>query len=114
MRPCPFGKPFIFKVSNFSTGFRDSVVSGSLAVAELDVADANVLSALFSRHRFDAVLHFASFIQVDESVTDLQVLGWQPCYAELETIVEHAWAWAQKWPWSTGGTVVPLIHGKKS
>ncbi|MFN3717197.1 MAG: NAD-dependent epimerase/dehydratase family protein, partial [Thiobacillus sp.] len=28
------------------------------------------------------------------------VLGWQPRYADLETIVAHAWAWEQKWPWS--------------
>jgi UDP-glucose 4-epimerase len=28
------------------------------------------LSGLFSSHRFDAVLHFASFIQVGESVTE--------------------------------------------
>ena len=25
-----------------------------------------------------------------------EVLGWQPLYAELETIVRHAWAWEQK------------------
>ncbi|MFZ9552237.1 MAG: UDP-glucose 4-epimerase GalE, partial [Hylemonella sp.] len=25
-----------------------------------------------------------------------EVLGWQPQYAELETIVRHAWAWEQK------------------
>jgi UDP-glucose 4-epimerase len=55
---------------NFSTGFADALsAAGSPLVAELDIADANALSALFSAHRFDAVLHFASFIQVGESVT---------------------------------------------
>lgn len=29
------------------------------------------------------------------------VLGWQPSFSDLETIVAHAWAWEQKWPWST-------------
>ncbi|MFK3776065.1 UDP-glucose 4-epimerase GalE [Pseudomonas sp. NPDC089406] len=38
--------------------------------AELDIADAHKLDALFARHRFDAVFHFASFIQVGESVSD--------------------------------------------
>lgn len=23
-------------------------------------------------------------------------LGWQPCYSELKTIVEHAWQWEQR------------------
>ena len=34
-----------------------------------DLADREGLSKLFAAHRFDAVLHFASFIQVGESVT---------------------------------------------
>ncbi|QXH44471.1 UDP-glucose 4-epimerase GalE [Pseudomonas xanthosomatis] len=38
--------------------------------AELDIADGHKLDALFARHRFDAVFHFASFIQVGESVSD--------------------------------------------
>ena len=54
---------------NFSTGFRDAlVVPGVTAVAELDIADNAALSDLFSSYSFDAVLHFASFIQVGESV----------------------------------------------
>lgn len=24
-----------------------------------------------------------------------KILGWQPCYAELETIIRHAWQWEQ-------------------
>lgn len=56
---------------NFSTGFRDALVAaGSPEVATLDIADAQALSALFSLHHFDAVLHFASFIQVGESVSE--------------------------------------------
>lgn len=37
---------------------------------ELDIADAHALDALFAEYHFDAVFHFASFIQVSESVTD--------------------------------------------
>lgn len=56
---------------NFITGFRDALVkAGSPEVAALDITDAEALSVLFSLHHFDAVLHFASFIQVSESVTD--------------------------------------------
>lgn len=54
---------------NFSAGCRDALVAaGSPVVAELDIADAAAVAALFAAHRFDAVLHFASFIQVGESV----------------------------------------------
>jgi UDP-glucose 4-epimerase len=28
------------------------------------------------------------------------VLGWNPQYPALETIIEHAWAWERKWPWA--------------
>lgn len=56
---------------NFSTGLRDALVAAGLSeVAALDIADAKALSALFSLHHFDAVLHFASFIQVGESVSE--------------------------------------------
>jgi UDP-glucose 4-epimerase len=35
-----------------------------------DLADRDALDALFSQYRFDAVFHFASFIQVGESVKE--------------------------------------------
>jgi UDP-glucose 4-epimerase len=37
---------------------------------ELDIADAAALDALFAEYTFDAVFHFASFIQVGESVSE--------------------------------------------
>ncbi|MEN8640149.1 UDP-glucose 4-epimerase GalE [Pseudomonas sichuanensis] len=37
---------------------------------ELDIANAAALDALFAEYSFDAVFHFASFIQVGESVTE--------------------------------------------
>jgi UDP-glucose 4-epimerase len=53
---------------NFSTGYRSALLGGTLV--ELDIADAQALDALFASHHFDAVFHFASFIQVGESVTE--------------------------------------------
>jgi len=53
---------------NFSTGYRAALTGGSLV--ELDIADAQALDALFAGHHFDAVFHFASFIQVAESVIE--------------------------------------------
>jgi UDP-glucose 4-epimerase len=53
---------------NFSTGFRNALVGGNLV--EVDIADAAALDVLFAAHRIDAVMHFASFIQVGESVVE--------------------------------------------
>lgn len=53
---------------NFSTGYRSALTGGKLV--ELDIADAQALETLFATQRFDAVFHFASFIQVGESVTE--------------------------------------------
>ena len=53
-------------LDNFSTGHRDSICGGQ--VAEGDLADSARLAEIFSAQKFDAVFHFASFIQVGESV----------------------------------------------
>lgn len=53
---------------NLSTGHRESVLHGRLVVA--DLADTETLSALFRAEHFDAVIHFAAFIAVEESVKD--------------------------------------------
>ena len=53
---------------NFSTGHRSALMGAKLV--EMDIADGQGLDALFAQHRFDAVFHFASFIQVGESVTE--------------------------------------------
>ncbi|MEX0294871.1 UDP-glucose 4-epimerase GalE [Pseudomonas putida] len=48
----------------------DTVATGpDIEWVELDIADALALDALFDDCHFDAVFHFASFIQVAESVT---------------------------------------------
>jgi UDP-glucose 4-epimerase len=53
---------------NLSTGHRDSVLFGRLVVA--DLADTAALERLFSTEGFDAVIHFAAHIAVEESVRD--------------------------------------------
>lgn len=51
---------------NLSAGYRDSVLGG--AFIEGDLADINLLDKVFSENNFDAVMHFASFIEVGESI----------------------------------------------
>lgn len=53
---------------NLSTGYRWAVTCGELVVG--DLADEDALEALFSQHKFDAVLHFAANIVVPESVAN--------------------------------------------
>ncbi|KPF68683.1 UDP-galactose-4-epimerase [beta proteobacterium AAP99] len=53
-------------VDNLSSGHRDAVQFGEFI--QLDLADRDALRALFASHHFDAVMHFASSIQVGESV----------------------------------------------
>lgn len=55
-------------LDDLSTGHRASLLGGELVQA--DVGDRAALDALFGRARFDGVLHFASLIQVGESVSD--------------------------------------------
>lgn len=53
-------------LDNLSGGYRDAVLSGEFVHG--DLADTALLEQLFAEKRFDAVMHFASFIQVGESV----------------------------------------------
>lgn len=56
-------------LDDLSSGYRDAVVAGAELVVG-SAADAGLLATLFAQQRFDAVMHFASFIQVGESVAD--------------------------------------------
>lgn len=58
----------IMVYDNLSTGNKDSLLYGHLTVG--DLADLQTLDAVFSREKFDAVLHFAAHIVVDESVRE--------------------------------------------
>lgn len=53
---------------NLSTGYRDAVVGGRFVLG--DLANRNQLDELLKTHRFDGVMHFASYIQVGESMRD--------------------------------------------
>ncbi|HWK53505.1 MAG TPA: UDP-glucose 4-epimerase GalE [Hyphomicrobiales bacterium] len=57
----------VIVVDNFSTGFASAVSAHE--VEQVDIGDAAQIAGVFTRHKVDAVLHFASFIQVGESVS---------------------------------------------
>jgi len=56
----------VITFDNLSSGFRDAVLGGEFVNADLD--DLAALDDVFSTYQPDAVMHFASFIQVGESV----------------------------------------------
>jgi UDP-glucose 4-epimerase len=56
----------VMTLDDLSTGYRDAVLGGSFIQGS--IADRTLLDRVFADHRFDAVFHFASFIQVGESV----------------------------------------------
>ena len=58
----------VLTLDNLSGGHRDAVLCGEFI--EGDIADRVLLDQIFSTRRIDAVMHFASFIQVGESVRD--------------------------------------------
>jgi UDP-glucose 4-epimerase len=53
---------------NLSTGYQDAVVCGEFIHG--DLADEQLLNQAMARGQFDAVMHFASLIQVAESVRE--------------------------------------------
>jgi UDP-glucose 4-epimerase len=56
----------VITFDNLSSGHRDAVLGGEFVLG--DLADRAALDAVFVQYRPDAVMHFASFIQVGESV----------------------------------------------
>ncbi|WP_432417850.1 UDP-glucose 4-epimerase GalE [Caenimonas sedimenti] len=58
----------VITLDDLSSGHADAVLHGQ--VVRGSIADTALLQRVFSAHRFDAVMHFASFIQVGESVRD--------------------------------------------
>ncbi|MGZ5008593.1 MAG: UDP-glucose 4-epimerase GalE [Methylobacter sp.] len=58
----------VVTLDNLSSGHRDAVVHGRFVHG--DIADRLILDKVFREHEFDAVMHFASFIQVGESMQD--------------------------------------------
>ncbi len=53
-------------LDNLCKGHRESVIDAPLMVG--DMADTEVLNELFAKYSFSAVMHFASYIEVGESV----------------------------------------------
>lgn len=58
----------VVTLDNLSSGYRDAVVFGDFVHG--DISDVDLLRQLFACHSFDVVMHFASFIQVGESVRE--------------------------------------------
>ena len=56
----------VITLDNLSHGYRDAVRYGEFI--EGDLGDAALLDQVFSEHSIDAVMHFAAFIEVGESV----------------------------------------------
>lgn len=56
----------VITLDNLSSGHRDAVLGGSFV--EGDLADTQGLHQVFEQHKPEAVMHFASYIQVGESV----------------------------------------------
>ncbi|MGZ5016327.1 MAG: UDP-glucose 4-epimerase GalE [Methylobacter sp.] len=58
----------VVTLDNLSSGHRDAVLHGQFVHG--DIADRLILDKVFREHKFNAVMHFASFIQVGESMQD--------------------------------------------
>ena len=58
----------VVTLDNLSCGYRDAVKYGEFV--EGDLGDPSVLDYVFSNYDIDAVMHFAAFIEVAESVRD--------------------------------------------
>lgn len=56
----------VIVLDNLSTGYKDSVVDAELIVGSVE--NRQLLEGIFSKYNFAAVMHFAGFIQVGESV----------------------------------------------
>jgi len=56
----------VVTLDNLSNGYEDAVKYGEFVKG--DIADSELLNELFSDNKFDGVMHFASYIQVGESV----------------------------------------------
>lgn len=60
----------IVVLDNLVFGHREALPHDSVSFFEGDMSDAALIETLFAEHKPEAVLHFAAFAQVGESVTD--------------------------------------------
>lgn len=56
----------VIALDNLSTGYQDAILDTTFV--NVDLADTIALEKCFSEHQFSAVMHFAAFMQVGESV----------------------------------------------
>ena len=57
---------YVVTLDNLSTGYRDAIVGGDFVFG--DTMESKGLDRLLTAYQFDGVMHFASFIQVGESM----------------------------------------------
>jgi len=76
----------VLVLDNFSTGFREAVLGGKIIYGEL--GDSAAWKEVFSTGTVDAVMHFASFSQVGESVQD-PTLYYRNNVADTLTMLEE-------------------------
>jgi UDP-glucose 4-epimerase len=55
-------------LDNLSSGHAEAVTGAELIIG--DIADSELLDSIFTTHKISAVMHFASYIQVGESVVN--------------------------------------------
>jgi UDP-glucose 4-epimerase len=72
-------------LDNFSTGHRDAILWGD--IVDGDAGQRTILDGIFRVHAFDGVVHFASLIQVGESV-ERPALYYRNNFVSTLTLVE--------------------------
>jgi UDP-glucose 4-epimerase len=60
----------IVVLDNLVYGHRDAIVDESVELVTGDIGDRDLVRGLFAKHKFEAVVHFAAYAYVGESVTD--------------------------------------------
>ena len=78
-------------LDNLVTGWREAVPAGADFV-EADMGDSAALDAAFQRGRFDAVMHFAAFIEAGESVKHPELYfenNSARALTLLKTVIQH-------------------------
>lgn len=56
----------VLTIDNLSTGHKEAVIYGDLAV--IDLGDKEAVEKIFKHFKPDAVMHFAAYVEVEESV----------------------------------------------
>ena len=60
----------VIVLDNLVYGHRDAIVDEAVELVIGEIENEELVEALFAQHQFDAVLHFAAYAYVGESVTD--------------------------------------------